>query len=89
MLNLRKTLLLIILCLSISFNAILAEDCPAIVQTALQTADASCQDLGRNQACYGNSDLEAQVYPEAANIPFTQPGDQLEINSFKRSQQHQ
>ena len=82
MFNIRKILLLIILCLFTSVNAILADDCPAIVQTALQTADVACQNLDRNQACYGNFDLEAQVYPEASNIPFNQPGDQLGINQI-------
>src|SRR3954469_19068837 len=42
--------------------------CPEIVSKALSAADASCKKTGRNQACYGNFNLQATGQPGASNF---------------------
>lgn len=67
--------LIIILLLVIPVFRIVAETtqtCPEIVQTALETAGTLCELTGRNQVCYANLQLEAEVN---ADIQFDQVGD--------------
>ncbi len=53
--------------------------CPEIVSKALTAADAACKKTGRNQACYGNFNLEAQGQPGAENFTFNKAGDIVNI----------
>jgi len=68
--------------LFISASAVtLAQDetCPVIVRTALAATDAACADTGRNQACYGNINLQAEPQPGIADFSFTEPGDLVDV----------
>jgi len=53
--------------------------CPTIVQDALAATDSACVATGRNQACYGNIDLQAQPQPGVADFNFTKPGDLVDV----------
>lgn len=49
------------------------EDCPILVESALNAADAACTGIGRNEACYGNIVIDAQT--RDANVSFDDRGD--------------
>ncbi len=79
MAKVRRIPLLIILMLCIGINAVMAQDCPSIVERALQAADNACSAIGRNQACYGNIHLDAVVRPDGGDVQFEKPGDILDL----------
>ncbi len=56
-----------------------ASDCPEIVSKALSAADEACRQTGRNQACYGNFNLEATGQPGVENFSFSKAGDIVNI----------
>jgi hypothetical protein len=58
--------------------------CPAIVQAALQAADAVCAPTGRNQACYGNLALDAEPQPHVTRFDFSAQGDIVPVSSLHR-----
>lgn len=60
-----------------------AEDCPAIVQNALNSANANCANTGRNQVCYGNANIAAQMRPGCGNFNFSRPGDLASIQAVE------
>ncbi len=80
----RLRLTWITLCTGLLSIAVVAQstDCPALVQTALDSVDATCAETGRNQACYGNVsiDLEAQADTEIGS--FETPGDTIDLNAI-------
>ncbi|PJF28593.1 MAG: hypothetical protein CUN52_12670 [Phototrophicales bacterium] len=51
-------------------TATIAQDCPMVIEDILNTVGDICADTGRNQVCYGNS-----------NITVTQASDYLEFNT--------
>lgn len=55
------------------------EACPALVEEALARAGEVCTALGRNQACYGNSLVEARDWQQVALSDFTAPGHLADI----------
>src|SRR5687767_1994451 len=57
--------------------------CPVIVQTALQAADDACTEIGRNQVCYGNVRLQAELQAEADELTFQQAGDIVDVGVVK------
>src|SRR5262245_40399504 len=63
--------------------ALAAEDCPAIVQSALTATDAACVDTGRNQACYGNVRLDAVPQADAEPFTFSNPGDLVNVQAVQ------
>jgi hypothetical protein len=58
-----------------------ANDCPQIVQSAFTTTRALCESAGRNQACYGNAQLEVELAADYADqsVNFSRPGDTLDL----------
>jgi len=66
---------LIILVLLFCSSVAAQSDCPAIVNTALETASTSCVNIGRNQVCYGNLTLHAEAQPDAEDFTFEAAGD--------------
>ncbi len=56
-----------------------ASSCPEIVSKALSAADAACKKTGRNQACYGNFNLQATGQAGADNFTFDKVGDIVNI----------
>lgn len=57
-------------------------DCPAIVQTALDSLADVCAGTGRNQACYGNNLIDLQPQADAQVEPFEVPGDTVDLNDI-------
>ena len=56
--------------------------CPALVETALNAVDEFCADTGRNQACYGNFNLEAEAQPTAEDFTFSEIGDIVNVSDI-------
>jgi hypothetical protein len=54
-------------------------DCPEIVQTALDSADQFCAEMGRNQACYGHVALTAELQADAEDATFEKAGDIVSV----------
>jgi LysM repeat protein len=57
--------------------------CSDVVKAAVKTASAACDSLSRNQACYGNTKVEAQLQPNAQTT-FNSPGDIVGLTVLKR-----
>lgn len=55
------------------------ESCPAVVEQALTSLDATCGDMGRNSACYGYNSVSAIFTQEVAEDFFTQPSDRADL----------
>lgn len=58
-------------------------NCPAVVQTALEAAKAACGNLGRNEACYGNTLVSATDWNDASLDGFAQPGNIISLFDLK------
>src|SRR5215213_2911340 len=76
-----KTILAFTFILWLAPTLVLAQinSCPEIVSKALSTADEACKKTGRNQACYGNFNLQATGQPGAANFTFNEVGNIINI----------
>lgn len=49
--------------------------CAEIVNAALARLAQACEETGRNEACYGHIELDAQPQPDIVNFDFDQEGD--------------
>ena len=56
-----------------------AESCPAYINDALQALDTTCAATGRNEACYGNTQLTAAFWPGAEPPAFSAPADRVNV----------
>ncbi len=79
----RYWILVSLLILCISRVVLAQDDCPTIVQTALQTADQTCNHLGRNQLCYGNITLTAVPQSGVSNFTFQKAGDIVDVGTVQ------
>ncbi len=52
-----------------------ADQCPALVNDALNQLETRCEGTNRNFACYGNNNVLAQFTRDVAPEFFTQPGE--------------
>jgi hypothetical protein len=77
--RLSALLLLALCCAPIA----LAQECAAIVQDALDLTEQLCSITERNQACYGNIDIESVPQPDAANFKFDAPGDIVSVSDIQ------
>jgi hypothetical protein len=55
------------------------DDCPMIVETALEATDQFCETTGRNEVCYGNIALDAIPQDGAVSFTFEQVGDIVDV----------
>ena len=55
----------------------------AVIQTALDLANENCDQLSRNQACYGHDLLSADPRPGANPFSFTAEGDVEDLAKIK------
>jgi hypothetical protein len=53
--------------------------CSLVIEEALEAANRSCTDLGRNQACYGNEMLQATAQEGFDNFEFETVGDIVDV----------
>jgi len=56
--------------------------CGELVARAIQTVGAACNATGRNQACYGNFLVDAELQQDAVD-PFTTVGDLASLQSIR------
>lgn len=75
----KRTIWVALLFFIVAGRTLAQTDCPAIVQTALALVADACTNLGRNQACYGNVNLEAEPLADAA-FTFEQTGDVVNLS---------
>jgi hypothetical protein len=54
-------------------------DCPEIVRQALAKTNDYCDAAGRNQACYGHTQLKAAAQPYVDDFEFEQEGDLADV----------
>ena len=59
------------------------DECPAIVETALDSIDSICADTGRNQACYGNVSIETEFQADVTDIMFVETGDIIDVGHIR------
>jgi hypothetical protein len=79
-----KAIIVIFMCMVIAVAPVFAqEDCPDIVAQALESAGEVCADTGRNQACYGNFDLTAELRADVSDVEFTQAGDITDLTNIE------
>lgn len=57
--------------------------CDELVTQALNRANNTCSTLGRNQACYGNNLVQAELQPGASSV-FAATGDIVGVDSIRR-----
>jgi len=78
-----RYLILAVLSMFMSITAIVAQDaCPEIVADALTATDAACAGIGRNEACYGNVNIQATLAD--TSLVFQQQGDVVELTEIER-----
>ncbi len=56
--------------------------CNALVDTALEAIGNACGDLGRNEACYGNFNVQAVDFDDAPITDFDDSGDVTPISTI-------
>ncbi len=82
-----RRLVVVLVSMCLVFTVVAAQgDCPSIVQQALNAAQDSCDGLGRNQACYGNINLEATPRDGVPDFTFNAPGDLADVANLQSLQ---
>lgn len=61
-----------------SGQAVNSASCEALIEQALHFSDQRCQQIGRNQVCYGHYTVDATVAP-APSTRFELPGDVIPV----------
>lgn len=80
-------MLLLIVGLFLSgIGQVFAQNCPAIVQQALENIQTICTVTERNQVCYGNSDIQILEYEGVPALDFDTVGDIEELVHIQRFQ---
>lgn len=70
----------LLLLLSISIVSAQVVDCPELVKRALTAVSTVCTSLGRNEACYGNDRLKAELQDTAT---FAKPADKVAVGDIR------
>ena len=73
----------VLLCLGPATLIAQMETCPAIVEAALDTLDTFCEDVGRNQICYGNVSVQVEPQSGIEEYTFEQVGDIEDVSKFQ------
>ncbi len=60
-----------------------ALSCDDLVTTALNRANQVCDTIGRNQACYGNNLIDAEMQPNSP-VTFNKEGDVVNVDLIRR-----
>jgi hypothetical protein len=70
----------LLLFIALSVTAVSAQSaCPDLVTEAMAAVEEFCLDLGRNQACYGNIQLNAEAQPNVEDFVFDANGDIVDL----------
>lgn len=79
----RRKLFLVIVSMILSISITVAQGvCPTIVADALSATGSACSSIGRNEACYGNVQIVAELADSA--LPFEKQGDIIELANLER-----
>lgn len=73
-------LMLSVVCMSVTITA--QDDdsaCFALVETALDTVGDACNDMARNQACYGNPQVTGSFWDDDYAASFSEPADRVPV----------
>ncbi|MBZ0288351.1 MAG: hypothetical protein K8I30_12110 [Anaerolineae bacterium] len=79
----RRFIPLVFLLFSISWTAVSAQDCPALVKKALTKAQTACAIMRGNQACYGYQTLDAQLQEGLSPFAFNGVGDITPVDTIE------
>src|SRR5205085_9355733 len=80
----RRRLVWILLLTGLSCISVLAQEaCPALVQQALEYTGQVCAATERNQACYGNLQIEVVPQSDVTDFKFNAPGDITDLASIQ------
>lgn len=60
--------------------------CPVLVQTAYETTQNACDGVGRDEACYGNVNIQASFQADAEEVPFAASGDTVRLAALENLQ---
>ncbi len=71
--------LFLLVFVGVTVQAHAQDDCPAIVQLALDAVEDICAETSQNEACYGNNVLEAEPFANVTTFRFTNPGDIVSV----------
>jgi hypothetical protein len=75
----RVAIVLVLLPTAVSLSPVTAQDgdesCPLLVETALEAVGDACENLSRNEACYGHRLVTATAWEQAPLEGFESPGD--------------
>lgn len=74
---------LMVLFASITPVLIAQNNCPALVQQALNAIGSNCSNMTRNTACYGYNLVGATFLNEVPEDFFTSPADRAEVNQLE------
>ncbi len=81
MLRLGKLLLVMMNVLLVGVMVSAQSECVTLVQQALAATDSACSDTARNQACYGNIQIQAALTDTSAS--FSQQGDKVDLSAIQ------
>jgi hypothetical protein len=59
------------------------QDCRDVINTAMGFSNITCENIGRNQVCYGNYNVQANLL-EGVTDPFAQVGDVIDIEKVSK-----
>jgi uncharacterized protein YraI len=77
---LLRKLLIVFLILLVSIVATAQDNtCPAFVETALKAVGQACDQLGRNEACYGYNRVDANFWQVGGDLVFSTPADRVPL----------
>ncbi|MGJ3240556.1 MAG: SH3 domain-containing protein [Anaerolineae bacterium] len=74
-----KRIPLLILLVSIATSVVAQNACPLVVSTVLEAVSENCDDLGRNEICYGNNMLTALNFDNEPVDSLEDVGDTTDI----------
>ncbi len=70
-------------------SALVAQDvttddpCDLTVGGAISSVEQVCTGIGRDQVCYGNTEIDAVPRPQSVNFVFEEPGDNAAVSSVQ------
>jgi hypothetical protein len=79
----KWALLGLVLLFTIGWVATAAQDCPALVERALEQVEEACAVMRGNQACYGYKALEARLQEGLSQFAFNGVGDITGVDTIE------
>jgi uncharacterized protein YraI len=72
-----------ILCFSPAILVFAEDACPAIVNTAIDAGATACENIGRNQVCYGHTNMDITAQDSVPVFTFHKVGDITDITNVR------